>query len=382
MFAAIRRRYPWFLFLNFCALLVVVPAASLLLYYGLAATLLTLRVRLRRAFGSAVGPLATSVAVVVLTLGMLALRDPELFGVRLGGSLLNFRDAVAFSIVGLSYCWLRVVYVFVTTEDVTLYQFTRYYYFFPTYLSGPVISADDYLAQSARPSRADFAAGAVRIALGGLRFLLSVAVQQLSPFTATAEMQYAAANFGTPGLWGAAFVSGLWLFLNFAAFTDIYIGLGRLMGIRLPENFDNPLGACNLTDFWQRWHITLGNWLRAMVFSPIARLLGRVLPANSLATAGLAALATMVVCGLWHKLAAGYLVWGVLHGCGLFGHQAWSRYVRPRLGDGLTTSRPYQAAAWLSTQAYVAFGWVFFFPAGNTDLGTSLRIATAMLGFP
>ncbi|MBI4985089.1 MAG: hypothetical protein HZC24_07035 [Rhodocyclales bacterium] len=380
MFAAIRRRYPWFLFLNFCALLVVVPAASLLLYYGLAATLLAMRARLRRRFGAAVDPLATAVAVVLLTLGMVALRDPELFGARLGGSLLNLRDAVAFSIVGLSYCWLRVIYVFVSAQDVTLYQFTRYYYFFPTYLSGPVISADDYLAQSARLSRADSIAGMVRIAFGALRFLLSVAVQQLSPFTGNTEMQFAAANFGPLGLWGAACVSGLWLFLNFAAFTDIYIGLGRLLGIRLPENFDNPLGARNLTDFWQRWHITLGNWLRAMVFTPVVRLLGRALPANSLVTAGVASLATMAVCGLWHKLAIGYLIWGVLHGCGLFCHQAWNRYARPRLGTAITASRPYLAASWLLTQAYVAFGWVFFFPAGNTDLGTSLSIATAMLG--
>lgn len=381
MLAAIRRRYPWFLFCNFVALLLLVPAISLLLYYALASALLTGRTWVRLRFGPAAGSFATKGAVLVLTLGLLVLRDPELFGTHLGKSLLDFRESWALSSLGLSYCWLRVLYVFVSDQHISLYQFTRYYFFFPTYLSGPVMSADDYLAQDIRFSRADLLEGIVRMALGGLRLLLAVAVQQLSPFTAVAEMRHAAAGFDVFGLWAAAFVSGLWLFLNFAAFTDIYIGLGRLLGIRLPENFDNPFAARNLTDFWQRWHMSLGNWLRAMVFTPVVRLLSDRLPANSLVTAAIASLATMAVCGLWHKPAMGYLIWGILHGFGLFVHQVWSRCARPRLGERITASGFYQAAAWALAQAYVALGWVFFFPAGNADLDLSLRIAAGMLGF-
>lgn len=374
-------RYPWFLMLNFGALLLFVPAASLLLYYGLAAGMLQFRRNARARFGAPGSRYATYLSIVALTAGVLILRDPGLVQAAggLGKSFAELYKAWDLSGIGLSYCWLRTLYVFAAEEEPTLYEFSRYYFFLPTYLTGPIVTPEELLDQRGGLSRDSLVAGLVRMAIGGFRFLLAVAVQQVTPFADGTAMRHAAETFGAAGLWGAAFISGVWLYLNFAAFMDIYIGLGRLMGYRLPENFNNPFTATDLTDFWRRWHITLGRWLRALVYSPVARWLGRYLPANSLVTAGLAALATMTVCGIWHKLAVPYLIWGLLHGFGLFIHQAWTRIVLPRLSP-VVKGPLYPALAWLVTHAYVALGWVFFFPAGETDLVTSLRIASVMLG--
>lgn len=368
-----------FLLLNFVLLVFLVPPLSLLVYYSIASAVLAFKSVLVRKFGPGARPKAIAMGVISLTVCMLALRDPNLFGASWSKSLGGIKGGLAMT-VGLSYCWLRTLYVVSAERELGWLEFTRYYFFMPTYLSGPVLAPDDFLAQRSGFRRKDVAEGILRIAIGGMRFMFSVIVQQMSAFTGPAEMLHAADRFGPAALWASAVLSGIWLYLNFAAFTDLYIGLGRLFGVRLPENFDNPLAAENLTDFWQRWHITLGNWLRSMVFTPLAKYLGNWFSSNSLATAGVAAVATMAVCGVWHKPTLGYLVWGILHGLGLFGHQVWVRFARPQVGERLKRGITYRMSAWLITQAYVACLWVFFFPAGNTNFDTSLRIFFRMLG--
>ena len=374
-------RYPWFLLLNLGLLFIFVPPASALIFYTLAATLLELRRQTKERLGPLAGTIVSVAAVLCLTVTLLVLRDAS--WLPAGNPLLlaaaDLSRVLDLKLLGLSYCWLRALFAFASREPLTLYEFTRYYFFFPAYFSGPVISPEGMLAGTPALQWTHLTAGFSRMALGGLRFLAAAVVQQLTPFSGRQEMLYAAEHFGPLQLWAAAALSGIWLYLNFSAFTDIYIGLARLMGMRLPENFDNPWAASDLTDFWRRWHISLGLWLRALVFSPVARLGGNFLAANSLATAGIAAVTTMIVCGLWHGLTWAYLVWGALHGLGLFANQLWGRLMVPHLGAATTGGRTYQCAAWLATHAYVAFCWVFFFPAGQNDLATSLRLARTML---
>ena len=155
----------------------------------------------------------------------------------------------------------------------------------------------------------------------------------------------------------------LWLFLDFSAYSDIAVGLGRLMRIETPENFRMPLTARNLTVFWERWHISLSMWIRRNVYTPINLFLMRRTEGRwALACACVAVAVAFVLCGLWHGLGLRFLAWGTMHGVGLMACMSYRVWLKRRIGrDGL---RRYQAnrfirfAATLLTFGYVALSLV------------------------
>jgi len=108
---------------------------------------------------------------------------------------------------------------------------------------------------------------------------------------------------------------GLVLYCKFAGYSDVAIGFGLLLGLRLPENFNHPFLARNIGDFWQRWHISVSSWCRDHVSFPLYA---------STRSAGLSALIAMLVLGLWHECSARYLLWGAYQGCGILIWQQWS----------------------------------------------------------
>lgn len=168
----------------------------------------------------------------------------------------------------------------------------------------------------------------------------------------------------TPSIWGAWLVAYLYAFQiywDFSGYTDIAIGLGKLMGIDLPENFDRPYLRQNLAQFWQNWHMTLTRWFRTYFFLPFTRaLLRRKLPISDYFVAQLA---TMTLIGLWHGVTANFVLWGVWHAVGLYIHKQISDrtrrwYLRQR--EKPWANRVMYASGVLVTFHYVVLGWVFF----------------------
>ncbi|MBX7058532.1 MAG: hypothetical protein K1X75_10745 [Leptospirales bacterium] len=109
-------------------------------------------------------------------------------------------------------------------------------------------------------------------------------------------------------VWLAALAYALQIYLDFSAYSMIAIGLGRLFGLRLPENFDHPYHASGVREFWRRWHMTLSTWLRDYVYIPLGG------SRNGQVRAFLAVLLTMALGGLWHGGRPGFLIWGCVHG--------------------------------------------------------------------
>lgn len=137
---------------------------------------------------------------------------------------------------------------------------------------------------------------------------------------------------------------GLSLYFTFAGYSDIAIGFALLLGFRIMENFNFPFLAQNISDFWRRWHISLSSWCRDYVYMPVFSLT-RV-PA-------LAAIATMLVLGLWHELSLRYLLWGIWHGVGIAICQRWQRSeTASRLNTG-----PF-AKAWAPLAAFITLNFV------------------------
>jgi D-alanyl-lipoteichoic acid acyltransferase DltB (MBOAT superfamily) len=147
-----------------------------------------------------------------------------------------------------------------------------------------------------------------------------------------------------------AVIYPFFIYANFSGYIDIIMGMARLMRIRLPENFDRPFSAPSFLEFWNRWHITLSNWLKAYVYNPLLLVLMRRIPSPSL-TASLGVLCffvTFFLIGIWHGRTSEFAVYGVLLGAGVAANKLWQTFLATRLGR-----KGYKALA--ANFIYVAF---------------------------
>jgi alginate O-acetyltransferase complex protein AlgI len=143
---------------------------------------------------------------------------------------------------------------------------------------------------------------------------------------------------------------GMRIYLDFSAYSDIAIGAGYLFGIHIPENFDWPYLSRNISDFWRRWHISLGSWISDYVYKPLggsqsgrARTLGNLLIAFALS-------------GIWHGAGYGFLLWGLWHGVMMSIHRLWRWLPIPRPAGSM-----WALVSGALTFAVVNIGWAFFF---------------------
>jgi D-alanyl-lipoteichoic acid acyltransferase DltB (MBOAT superfamily) len=121
------------------------------------------------------------------------------------------------------------------------------------------------------------------------------------------------------------------LYLEFSGYCDLAVGLGRLCGWDPPENFKAPWRSRNLIELWTRWHISLSEWARDYVFTPLLRILTRR-RVGPLVRAGICYIASMTVLGLWHEISLSFLLFGLLQGTGLWICKAWEMILRRRFG--------------------------------------------------
>ena len=151
--------------------------------------------------------------------------------------------------------------------------------------------------------------------------------------------------------WGAALAYTFQLYFDFSGYSDMAIGLARMLGIKFPLNFDSPYKAQNIVEFWRRWHMTLSRFLRDYLYIP----LGGNRSGSMRRYVNL--FVTMVLGGLWHGAGWTFVVWGALHGVYLVINHLWQGLVGAK--SAASESRP-RFWAWLLTFVAVVVGWVFF----------------------
>jgi len=145
------------------------------------------------------------------------------------------------------------------------------------------------------------------------------------------------------------------IYADFSGYTDMAIGLAALLGFRLPENFNLPYTATSVQDFWARWHMTLSRWLRDYLFAPLT---GRRADRPVRAYAGI--VVVMLLAGLWHGAAWGFVIFGGIHGVAM-ARERWSRQRRRVLRRPVPVRTPMrELAARVSTFHIVCLGWIFF----------------------
>lgn len=262
------------------------------------------------------------------------------------------------AVLGLSYLALKLIQHLADAADgragdVDLASFVSTIFFFPSFAAGPIARTTQFARDLRHPALdvQDRLRGVERIVFGiGKKFLIA------DPLLAYADPFFRDPLTGSGlQLLAAVYAFTFGLYLDFAGYSDIAIGVARCAGVRLPENFDSPFLARNLSLLWQRWHMSLTGWLRDFVFLPSTRRLLRW-TRRPLASQMTGQMLTMVLCGVWHGLAWNFAVWGAYNGVGVAGVAAW-RHLRGPAPAG----RPVRdAIATLWTFHYFAFGLVLF----------------------
>jgi len=235
-------------------------------------------------------------------------------------------------------------------------KFLLFAIFFPSLVAGPIKHYTQYLpsllAGVQRFSPESFAYGCWRIAQGFAKKI--IIADNLTYLIDTCQPQFATLSLSMR--WGVFAAIAFRILMDFSGYSDIAIGCARLLGVRLPENFNWPYAARSIQDFWQRWHISLSTWIRDYVYIPLGG------SRHGVVRRVFNGLVAFALCGLWHGPAWHFVLWGIYHGVGLVVCATYRRV--PGLGaffEKVFAKEP--NAAWLLTQAYAWFSWlVFFYP--------------------
>lgn len=258
--------------------------------------------------------------------------------------------------LGLSYLTFELIHVVIERRrgriaEMSFGDLLAFVFFAPARIAGPIKRFPQFRASVAEAelSAADVYTGVLRILLGLAKKFILADVLALT----VAESDYAAS---TRQAWMVVLAFGLQLFLDFSAYSDIAIGFARTLGIRLPENFNWPYLAANIREFWERWHITLSQWVRDYIFTPLGRaLFGTRLRPHPRIIATISYLVTFGVVGAWHGLEARFVLWGLYHGVLLAIFHVWRQRVPA------SDARPMRALGIVTTFVFVTIGWVPFF---------------------
>jgi alginate O-acetyltransferase complex protein AlgI len=242
--------------------------------------------------------------------------------------------------IGISYYVLENISYLVdvyrgqveATKDFV--DFALYLAYFPKLLAGPIERAKTFLPKLARGRVVDnqiLARSFTLIVIGLVRKLIIADYLSSIIFWDAFETP---SKYTAPELIGWLLMFALILYNDFAGYTSLVRGVSGLFGIELSSNFEQPYFARNFTEFWNRWHISLSNWLRDYIFFPISRALLRRNPSRrNLPNWLLPPLVTMLASGLWHGFSGHMLFWGGLHGLYLLIERIrslWRPVVPPR----------------------------------------------------
>ncbi|EKY3225261.1 MBOAT family protein [Cronobacter dublinensis] len=249
-------------------------------------------------------------------------------------------------------------------KEFDLVNYTLFVTFFPHLIAGPILHHKEMMSQFR--SKWTYFIRYKNILMGLMIFGIG-----LFKKTMLADTFAIWANAGfTPGIehdfysaWVTSLSYTFQLYFDFSGYCDMAIGAALLFNIWLPVNFNSPYKSLDIQDFWRRWHITLGRYLRDYLYIPLG--------GNRCAVPRMYfnLFITFVLGGLWHGASWMFVIWGVMHGGALVIHRIWK---------SLKLNMP-NASAWLVTFLYVDIAWVFFRAESLTD---AMSILNAMFSRP
>ena len=298
---------------------------------------------------------------------------------------INLASSDEIAWVGYSYIAFRIIHVLLESKkraglNVSLRSFLGYLFYFPAFLAGPIDKIDHFREEilSNKKSLIDDLLNAGQLIANGLfqKFIIAdslaiISINESLSSTITSKHW----------MWFVVLVYAFRLYFDFNGYTNIALGISKIIGIQLPENFNKPLLSPTLTIFWNNWHITLTQWFRIYYFNPTTRLLRRKFKSlNSQFIMGFMQITTMVLIGLWHGISYNFIAWGVWNGIGLFLQNKITGFITRKTGSGKPfwqISAIHKAFSIVLTFLYVSLGWVWF---ALPTLDASMRVFLVLFG--
>jgi alginate O-acetyltransferase complex protein AlgI len=217
---------------------------------------------------------------------------------------------------------------------------------FPKLIAGPIIRYHDFAEQIYDHTNHETNEYRLR---GLYRFFIGlgkkVLIANVMGAAADSIISIPVGQIDTTTAWAGALSYTFQIYFDFSGYSDMAIGLGLLMGFRFPENFNNPYTALSITNFWRKWHITLGSWMRNYLYIPLG---GNKVDNKWKLYFNL--WLVFLASGLWHGAAWGFIIWGAFHGFFLIMERIFLNKLLLKLGK----------IAAVYTFIVVLIGWVFF----------------------
>jgi alginate O-acetyltransferase complex protein AlgI len=221
-------------------------------------------------------------------------------------------------------------------------EFAVYHSLFPQLVAGPIVRYSEIRSEMVlrKIDRAALTEGAYRFCLGLGKKLI---IADNLGIVADSIFALPPNELACEHAWVGILCYSLQIYFDFSGYSDMAIGLGRLLGFHFPENFDQPYRSASITEFWRRWHMTLSRWFRDYLYIPLGGNRHGLL--RTFANLWI----VFFLCGLWHGAGLTFIVWGLYHGSLLiierYTHQRW---------------RPAGILPVALTFLLVTIGWVFF----------------------
>jgi len=279
--------------------------------------------------------------------------------------------------IGLSYVFFRIVHLAIDAQEralpvrVGIVSYVNYTLNFTSLVAGPIQLYDDYhRSEGAEPLPLDLRSCSValgRIILGFFKVAIVSPVLAAGQDRAIVQLSIAQPTFERAADLAVVIATfAVFLYANFSGYTDFVIGVARFLRIELPENFNHPFDARGFIELWSRWHITLSQWLKTYVYSPLLLALLRRFPERTFEPylAVFAYFVTFFLVGVWHGQTQMFLFFGVLQGFGVSVNKLYQIIMTKRLGRvryrALNAQPLYVAALRGLTITWFAFTLIWF----------------------
>jgi alginate O-acetyltransferase complex protein AlgI len=232
-------------------------------------------------------------------------------------------------------------------KEKNFLNYTAFVTFFPQLIAGPIVHHKEMMPQfsSVRNKVKNYKNIALGLFIFSIGLFKKVVIADTFAVWATQGFDVAT-TLNLLEAWVTSLSYTFQLYFDFSGYTDMAIGAALLFNIRLPINFNSPYKATGMIDFWQRWHITLSNFITTYIYTPIIRSFNNL----TFHKAMIATLITFLIAGLWHGASWMFVIFGGLHGIGLIANHYWKK-IKIKMNKVL---------AWFITFNFVNIAFVFF----------------------
>ncbi|MFC2088226.1 MBOAT family O-acyltransferase [Calditrichota bacterium] len=236
----------------------------------------------------------------------------------------------------------------------SIIDFGAFVAFFPQLVAGPIVRAREFIFQLEKKrvfTSDDFQYGLRRFLLGFFKkaFIAdTIAVHLVDPVFANPG------NYSSITLWIAIIGYSIQIYADFSGYSNMAIGTAKILGFNIPENFNFPYLAKNISDFWRRWHMTMSRFFRDYVYIGLGGNRGTILRTN------VNLIITTLISGLWHGAGWTFVIWGGLHGLYTAIYQTFNRWKIKNISQNIHFGFLGSLIGWFFTQSAVLFAWILF----------------------